>query len=113
MAQKTKILKLINEILVDYNPQGGVPMKQLQLTFLDDPEKYFDIQNVCNYTEQRYHLGYCSCGKRLVLSTQQAIKLNSLFKEKGIKIKKTSIKLRLIKMFFKDVDKEILTNILK
>lgn len=112
MSNREKILPELNEVLFNYNPKGGRPMQQMQLLFKNDDPGAINLQTVRPYTEQRFHFGYCTCGKRLIISFEQAQKLACVFHKKGVKKPTKSLKFRLIKRVLSIVDKEDLTDII-
>lgn len=63
------------ELILNYNPAGGRPMQIGHTVWRNSHD--ISLDRVEEYLEVRLHIGYCpcGCGRKIVVSPQQAAKL--------------------------------------
>lgn len=86
----------LDELLQSRNPNGGRPMRIGQTVFLSlERDGVVDVSQVKEEIEQRFHLGYCVCGKKIVIGRKRAEIVSSMFHKYGIKPVQRQIPIRL------------------
>lgn len=83
-----------DEILMAHNPTGGRPLKIGGIVW-SDKEKVLDVTRVEENVIRRFMLGYCTCGKKIVIGYKRAEYLASLFKKQGIDVQSLREPIRL------------------
>lgn len=96
----------LDEMLLAHNPMGGRPQKIGQVIF-EDGNKCFEISRVEEETCKRYALGYCGCGKKVVIGERRAEVLMEVLRKNGIKQKSipsgTSLRLKFARMIVRGI----------
>src|SRR4051812_39332155 len=72
------------EILMLHNPRGGKPQKigATLWTPLQPKGSVVEISELKEDTTMRFHLGYCSCGNKIVTGEKRALILIKTLKQK-------------------------------
>lgn len=71
-----------DEILMETNPRGGRPMGLGTLLFRGSDT--VDVSRVDEATTVRYHLGYCACGRRIVVGRERAAAIVAALRKRGL-----------------------------
>lgn len=82
----------LDEIALIHNPKGGRPALVGQLCHKTGAET--DIEEIKEEVAFRYHVGYCTCGKKLVIGPRRAKELVRLMARKGIRADRVPISKR-------------------
>lgn len=72
----------LDEIALIHNPKGGRPALVGQLCHTTGTE--IDIEQIKEDVTFRYHVGYCTCGKRLVIGPKRAELVARALAKRGI-----------------------------
>jgi len=72
-----------DELLLARNPNGGRPQK-LGSMIVDREKHTFDVKGVLEETFIRYHLGYCNCGRKIMIGPKRAMYLVQILKKNGL-----------------------------
>ncbi len=73
----------LDEIALIHNPKGGRPSSIGQLCHKTGAET--DIQEIKEEVVFRYHLGYCTCGKKLVIGPRRAQEIARKLNKRGFR----------------------------
>ncbi|MFZ6014817.1 MAG: hypothetical protein ACOYUZ_00460 [Patescibacteria group bacterium] len=82
----------LDEIAMLHNPRGGKPMEIGSRTWLKDRD--IQIEEVKEFSRYMYHLGYCTCGRRIVIGDKRAQLIVNALAKKGIVHRRQSRPLR-------------------
>lgn len=95
----------LDELLHLHNPNGGRPMKIGQ--FVAPAESAISVNHCEEQETVRYFMGYCNCGKKIVIGAKRAETVARMFQKRGITPKedKTKSVVKIARLFLKLVDK--------
>ena len=71
-----------DELIMESNPKGGRPMGLGTLIFRSHDT--VDLSAIREDMEVRYHLGYCACGRRIVVGQNRAKALAASLCKRGL-----------------------------
>ena len=83
----------LDELLMERNPKGGRPAHVGSLIFNDKTS--VDLQFIKEECERRYHLGYCVCGRRIVVGQNRAQALVDRLDRRGFQPVRRRVPLRI------------------
>lgn len=85
----------LDELLMSRNPLGGRPQGIGSLVFNDpDGQKTYEVSQIKENSTQRFLLGYCFCGRKVVIGEKRASMLLAALKRRGIEERRLSVPLR-------------------
>jgi hypothetical protein len=99
----------LDELLMEKNPKGGRPAHIGSLIFND--RTCIDLQQIKEECERRYHLGYCQCGRRIVVGENRAQALVETLGKRGFRPepRRSPWRIRLAKRLLKSYPQQGLT----
>lgn len=93
----------LDELLMERNPKGGRPMHVGTLFYKD--QMCVDVSAIKEETQIRYHLGYCTCGRRIVIGPNRVDIIVERLARKGMAPKRAPLRERVGRFLLRGVER--------